>query len=72
MSNLRLHKGFEREVATLRSSTSSLYLDTKPSAGAASDQLHKLLVAICKALSDVTLMALTSRTMAVNLPSKAV
>ena len=72
MSSLRLLKGFEREVATLTPSTSSLRLNTEPSAGAASDQPRELPFATCKALSDVTLMALTSRTMALNLPSNAV
>jgi hypothetical protein len=72
MSNLRLRKGFDREVATLTPSISSLRLDTEPSAGAASDQPRELPFATCKALSDVTLMALTLRTMVLNLPSKAV
>ena len=72
MSSLRLLKGFEREFATLTPSTSSLRLNTEPSAGEASDQPRELPFATCKALSDVTLMALTSRTMALNLPSNAV
>jgi hypothetical protein len=70
-ANLRLRKGFERKVATLTPSTLSFRLDTEPFAGAALDQPRELPFATCKALSDVTLMALTPQTMALNLPSKA-